>query len=118
MDVVDYISLHHYGGSTDTAKEIHDASKLEHEIKVLDAVITSVASKNEKKERVKIAADEWNIWFRSWFKRGDDHKLEEIYNLRDALSGRLRTQHLSSQLPRGADGRSRPTCQRDRAYHG
>jgi alpha-N-arabinofuranosidase len=85
VDVADYISLHHYGGSTDTAKEIHDASKLEHEIKVLDAIITSVAGKNEKKERVKIAADEWNIWFRSWFKRGDDHKLEEIYNLRDAL---------------------------------
>jgi alpha-N-arabinofuranosidase len=85
VDVADYISLHHYGGSTDTPKEIHDASKLEHEIKVLDAVITSVAGKNEKKERVKIAADEWNIWFRSWFKRGDDHKLEEIYNLRDAL---------------------------------
>jgi alpha-L-arabinofuranosidase len=85
VDVVDYISLHHYGGSMDTPKEIHDASKLEHEIKVLDAVITSVAGKNEKKERVKIAADEWNIWFRSWFKRGDDHKLEEIYNLRDAL---------------------------------
>jgi alpha-N-arabinofuranosidase len=85
VDVVDYISLHHYGGSMDTPKEIHDASKLEHEIKVLDGVITSVARKNEKKERVKIAADEWNIWFRSWFKRGDDHKLEEIYNLRDAL---------------------------------
>jgi alpha-L-arabinofuranosidase len=82
---VDYISLHHYGGSMDTPKEIHDASKLEHEVHVLDAVITSVAGKNEKKERVKIAADEWNIWFRSWFKRGDDHKLEEIYNLRDAL---------------------------------
>ena len=32
-----------------------------------------------------IAADEWNIWFRSWFKRGDPHKLEEVYNLRDAL---------------------------------
>jgi alpha-L-arabinofuranosidase len=85
VDVVDYISLHHYGGSMDTPKEIHDASKLEHEIQVLDAVITSVAGKNEKKERVKIAADEWNIWFRSWFKRGEDHKLEEIYNLRDAL---------------------------------
>ncbi len=34
---------------------------------------------------MKIAADEWNIWFRSWFKRNDPHKLEEIYNLRDAL---------------------------------
>jgi alpha-L-arabinofuranosidase len=42
-------------------------------------------TRTEKKERVMIAADEWNIWFRAWFKRNDDHKLEEVYNLRDAL---------------------------------
>jgi alpha-N-arabinofuranosidase len=85
VDEVDYISLHHYGGSTDTAKEMLDARKLEEQIRVLDSVITIVKPKDEKSQRVKIAADEWNIWFRSWFKRNDDHKLEEVYNLRDAL---------------------------------
>lgn len=85
VDIADYISLHHYGGSTDTAKEMDDARHLEEQIGVLDCVITTVKPQNEKSQRVKIAADEWNIWFRSWFKRGDEHKLEEIYNLRDAL---------------------------------
>lgn len=84
-DEVDYISLHHYGGSADTAKEMVDARNLEEQIRVLDAVITTVKPKDEKSRRVRIAVDEWNIWFRSWFKRGDDHKLEEVYNLRDAL---------------------------------
>lgn len=85
VDTVDYISLHHYGGSLDTAKEMDDARALGDQIHTLDCVITTVKPKNEKSQRVKIAVDEWNIWFRSWFKRGDMHKLEEIYNLRDAL---------------------------------
>ena len=85
VEVVDYISLHHYGGSMDNAKEAHDDVNLERQIEVLDAVITTVMANTEKKERVMIAADEWNIWFRAWFKRNDDHKLEEVYNLRDAL---------------------------------
>jgi alpha-N-arabinofuranosidase len=85
VEVVDYISLHHYGGSVDTAKEMDDASHLEQQVRILEAVITAMPLRGEKKQPVKIAADEWNIWFRSWFKRGDDHKLEEIYNLRDAL---------------------------------
>ena len=85
VEVADYISLHHYGGSADNAKEAHDATAMEKQIEILDAVITTVMAGSERKERIKIAADEWNIWFRSWFKRGDDHKLEEIYNLRDAL---------------------------------
>jgi alpha-N-arabinofuranosidase len=85
VDAVDYISLHHYGGNTDTAKEMQDEQWFEQQIRVLDCLITTVTPRDEKKERVKIAADEWNIWFRSWFKRGDEHKLEETYNLRDAL---------------------------------
>ncbi|HUJ31035.1 MAG TPA: alpha-L-arabinofuranosidase C-terminal domain-containing protein [Candidatus Acidoferrum sp.] len=84
-EVADYISLHHYGGNLDTAKEMDDASHLERQVRILEAVITSTPIRGEKKEPVKIAADEWNIWFRSWFKRGENHKLEEIYNLRDAL---------------------------------
>ena len=57
----------------------------ENQIEVLDAVITAAMSRSRKKERVAIAVDEWNIWFRSWFHRGDNHMLEEVYNLRDAL---------------------------------
>lgn len=83
--IVDYISLHHYGGSLDTAKEFADAHAFETQVRTLDAVITAAMSRTEKKERVAIAVDEWNIWFRSWFHRGNNHMLEEVYNLRDAL---------------------------------
>ena len=83
--IVDYISLHHYGGSTDNAKEFTDAHAFENQIRTLDAVITAAMSRTNKKERVAIAVDEWNVWFRSWFHRGDNHMLEEVYNLRDAL---------------------------------
>jgi alpha-L-arabinofuranosidase len=83
--VADYISMHHYGGSTDTAKEMADARHLEQQVRVLEGVLASTPIHAENKEPLKIAADEWNIWFRSWFKRNDPHKLEEIYNLRDAL---------------------------------
>lgn len=85
VELVDYISLHHYGGSTDNAKEFADAHAFGEQVRTLDAVITAVMSRTDKKERVAIAVDEWNIWFRSWFHRGSNHMLEEVYNLRDAL---------------------------------
>jgi alpha-N-arabinofuranosidase len=84
-EIADYISMHHYGGSLDTQKEMDDAHRLEQQVRVLEAVITSTPRRGEKKEPLKIAADEWNVWFRADSKRGDPHKLEEIYNLRDAL---------------------------------
>ena len=85
IDIVDYISLHHYGGSLDNAKEFADARNFERQIRILDAEITAAMARSRRKERVAIAVDEWNIWFRSWFHRGDNHMLEEVYNLRDAL---------------------------------
>lgn len=103
--IVDYISLHHYGGSLDTAKEFADASAMEKQIGVLDAVITAAMARTQKKERVGIAVDEWNIWFRSWFHRGNNHMLEEIYNLRDALwvASGLNTFHRNCRTVKLAD---------------
>jgi alpha-L-arabinofuranosidase len=85
IDLVDYISLHHYGGSSDTGKEFADVHAFEDQVRTLDAVITAAMSRTDKKDRVATAVDEWNIWFRSWFHRGNNHMLEEVYNLRDAL---------------------------------
>jgi alpha-L-arabinofuranosidase len=84
-EIIDYVSVHHYGGSLDTAKEMLDAYFFERQLQAMDGLITAVMAGRRKKEPLAIAADEWNIWFRSWFKRGDPHKLEETYNLRDAL---------------------------------
>jgi alpha-N-arabinofuranosidase len=85
VEIIDYASVHHYGGSLDTAKEVQDAYFFERQLQAMDGLMTAVMARSRKREPVAIAADEWNIWFRSWFKRGDPHKLEETYNLRDAL---------------------------------
>lgn len=91
VDLVDYISTHHYGGSDDTAKEMLDATEFDRQVRVLDCVITEVMTrsrrkdKNQNKDRVKIAVDEWNIWFRTTGTGDQAKKLEEIYDLQDAL---------------------------------
>ena len=85
IDVVDYISTHHYGGSNDTIEEMAVAARFERQVRVLDSVITEVMTKTQRKDRVKIAADEWNIWFRTTETGWSAKKLEEVYNLRDAL---------------------------------
>jgi alpha-N-arabinofuranosidase len=105
VDIVDYVSLHHYGGSLDNAKEFEDAHQFEKQIRVLDAEITAAMSRSRRKERVAVAVDEWNIWFRSWFHRGDNHMLEEVYNLRDALwvASGLNTFHRNCKTVKLAD---------------
>ncbi len=47
----DYISMHHYGGSLDTAKEIDDAHRLEQQVRVLEGVLVSTPIHGEKKSR-------------------------------------------------------------------
>ncbi len=85
VDIVDYISLHRYGGSNDIAREMDVATQLERQIHVLDSVITEVMARTRRKDRIKIAVDEWNIWFRTTDTGDQPKKLEEIYDLQDAL---------------------------------
>jgi len=85
VDTVDYISTHHYGGNNDTAQEMRVATRFENQIRVLESVITEVMTKSRRRQPIKIAADEWNIWFRTTNTGDQEKKLEEIYNLQDAL---------------------------------
>jgi alpha-N-arabinofuranosidase len=85
VDIVDYISTHHYGGSDDTLKEMQNVAQLDRQICVLDSVITEVMTKTRRPDRVKIAVDEWNVWFRTTDTGDQPKKLEEIYDLQDAL---------------------------------
>jgi alpha-N-arabinofuranosidase len=84
-EIIDYISLHHYGGSLNTEKEMRDATYFHDQLRALEGVITAVMANRPPRKPIAIAADEWNIWFRSGAQPGNPHKLEEIYNLRDAL---------------------------------
>jgi len=44
-----------------------------------------VITKSRRHKPIKIAADVWNIWFRTTNTGDQEKKLEEIYNLQDAL---------------------------------
>ncbi len=82
-DYIDYISLHHYSGN-----QSHDHNKfmavtlpVENAIRITEGIINEVRSKYKMKKPIYIAFDEYNVWYRAW----NDQKLEEHYNMQDAL---------------------------------
>jgi alpha-L-arabinofuranosidase len=100
--IVDYISLHHYEGTDDYYELLGTIRKFEGDIRRMSAVIETAdplkhgrgdlvlqLSLPELKNKgpVRIACDEWNIWYRKWniWKREIPNPVEEIFNLRDAL---------------------------------
>jgi alpha-N-arabinofuranosidase len=97
IGVVDYISTHLYVGSSDYYNLLGTAKIVDDRLKLLDGVIEAVEQKANqrtdmygfpsRRERVEIAFDEWNIWYRvqNGRDRNVSNKQEEPYNLRDAL---------------------------------
>lgn len=80
---IDYISLHHYSSNRD---QNHDAfmavtTRVENSIKITEGIINEVRSKYRMKKPIYIAFDEYNVWYRVF----NEGKLEEHYNLQDAL---------------------------------
>jgi alpha-N-arabinofuranosidase len=82
-DHIDYISLHHYAGNYD-----HDhykfmalSSRVEEIISITEGLIRQVRSQYRIQKPIYIAFDEYNVWYRAF----NDQKLEEHYNLQDAL---------------------------------
>lgn len=100
VNLVDYISLHDYEGTSDYYELLGSVRHFEHNIKLMDATIELTDSQRGKdpimawalpetkgKKRIEIAVDEWNIWYRKrdiW-QRDIPNPVEERYNLRDAL---------------------------------
>ncbi|GAG92250.1 unnamed protein product, partial [marine sediment metagenome] len=78
---IDYISNHQYLGSDDYYETVASVYWVKRRLEVLKSVIEIAQPLGEEKERVKIALDEWNIWYRS--NPGND--LEENYALKDGL---------------------------------
>ena len=75
---IDYISNHQYLGSDSYYGTVGSVYHVERRLKILDGVIK--AFQPEGKD-IKIALDEWNIWYRS----GPEEGLEENYALKDGL---------------------------------
>lgn len=80
---IDYISLHHYAGNYDKDHNTFMAltSRVENSIRITEGIINEVRSKYKMKKPIYIAFDEYNVWYRTF----NEGKLEEHYNMQDAL---------------------------------
>jgi alpha-N-arabinofuranosidase len=84
-DLVDYISYHFYWGPAE-GQDPHYSTlaqpyRSEQYLKFLWALIEQVRRDRRVDHAIRIAVDEWNVWYR---RRGDG--LEERYDLTDALA--------------------------------
>jgi len=78
---VDYHSIHIYTGSDDHYLNIAQVHHAERCIQATWALIQEMKYKQRLTHSIRIAYDEWNVWFRE---RADG--LQERYNLSDALA--------------------------------
>lgn len=78
---IDYISNHQYLGSDDYYDTVASVYWVKRRLEVLKSVIETAQPLLREEERVKIAFDEWNIWYRN----NPENGLEENYALKDGL---------------------------------
>ena len=89
QDLIDYIAIHWYVGNDmkrgfaddDFASYMAISERFEDHLSSTEGVIRAMSSALKLEHDIPIAVDEWNVWYRT----GNDEKLEEIYNLEDAL---------------------------------
>jgi alpha-L-arabinofuranosidase len=88
-DLIDYIAIHWYVGNDskrgfaddDFASYMAISERFEDHISSTEGIIKAMCSALKIKQEIPIAVDEWNVWYRVH----NEGKLEEIYNLEDAL---------------------------------
>lgn len=82
-DYADYIALHTYLGdwNKDYYTFLARTTDVEARIKVTEGLIRETLLRAKRKNPISIAFDEWNVWYRA----GIEQKLEETYDLQDAL---------------------------------
>jgi alpha-L-arabinofuranosidase len=89
-ELVDYLSIHWYVGNPDNNfNEYMAVSELiEERLRGYEGLIRAMTLARKPARRITIAVDEWNVWYRTHPKYGGipaENKLEETYNLEDAL---------------------------------
>jgi alpha-N-arabinofuranosidase len=89
-DLIDYLSLHWYVGnpSNDFGGYMAVSELLEERLVSYEGLIRALTLQRGTRKPIFIAVDEWNVWYRTHPRYGGvprDTKLEEIYNLEDAL---------------------------------
>lgn len=91
-DLIDYLSLHWYIGNAANDFEAYMAVSglIEERLAAYEGLIRAVALERQLTRPISIAVDEWNVWYRTQSPGvGENMKLEEIYNLEDALATAL-----------------------------
>ncbi len=89
-DLIDYMSLHWYEGNprNDFAAYMTVSEKFEERLAAYEGLIRALLLQNRINRPIHIAVDEWNVWYRTHEMSGAvpaENKLEEIYDLEDAL---------------------------------
>jgi alpha-N-arabinofuranosidase len=77
----DYHSIHIYTGSADYLSNVFAPHQAERALRVMRGALEKARYHRKDRKPVKIAYDEWNVWYRA-----RDNRLEEIYDLSDALA--------------------------------
>lgn len=90
-DLIDYLALHWYIGNPedDFSAYMAVSELLEKRLTAYEGLIQAICLEKNIKRPVYIAVDEWNVWYRTHPRYGavpGENKLEEIYNLEDALA--------------------------------
>lgn len=80
---IDYISVHQYVNNSDSNHKKFMTATLftDKIIRITEGLINQVKSRYRINRPIYIAFDEYNVWYRAW----TEQKLEEHYNLQDAL---------------------------------
>jgi alpha-L-arabinofuranosidase len=87
-DLIDYLSLHWYIGNRDNDfnKYMAVSELLEQRLSSFEGLIKAQSLQKNIKHPVYLAVDEWNVWYRTYGADARKTRLEEIYNLEDALA--------------------------------
>jgi alpha-L-arabinofuranosidase len=88
-DLIDYLSLHWYIGNAadDFTAYMAVSELLEERLAAYEGLVRAVSFERQIKRPIHIAVDEWNVWYRTYPPEvREKMKLEEIYNLEDALA--------------------------------
>ncbi|NOZ24402.1 MAG: alpha-N-arabinofuranosidase [Planctomycetes bacterium] len=85
---IDYLSLHTYTGNADPLANTVQPLRAEWAIRNTASLIEMALQERNLSKSIPIAFDEWNVWYkvRDGRERGKINKLEEAYDLSDALA--------------------------------
>jgi alpha-N-arabinofuranosidase len=89
-NLIDYLSLHWYVGNwnNDFAEYMTVSQLMEERLSAYEGLVRAMSLEKQLAKPPAIAVDEWNVWYKTRTKESGGpsvNKLEEIYNLEDAL---------------------------------